>query len=158
MSQGHSLSVGEGCKHSAHSDAYQEVDLSFVPLVVETIGRWSEMASQTITSIGHLLGQSLGFIFEDTTRQLFQCLSISLWRVIQQCGWLTPPPPFLLLMVSYNNYNNNNNNNDNDNDSYNDNNNNNNNNNNNGNNTTMVITTITTTIIIMTIIVTTIII
>ena len=91
MSQGHALSVGEGCKHSAHSDAYQEVDLSFVPLVVETIGRWSEMASQTITSIGHLLGQSLGFIFEDITCQLFQCLSISLWRG-NSTMWLARSP------------------------------------------------------------------
>ena len=79
MSQGHALSVGEYLKHSSHSDACQEVGVSFVPLLVETIGGWSEMASQTITSIGHLLGQCLGLNSEDTIRHLFQFLSISLW-------------------------------------------------------------------------------
>ena len=80
MSQGHALSVGEDRKHSAHSDACREVGVSFVPLLVETIGGWSEMASQTITSNGRLLGQRLGSNSEDTIRHLFKRLSISLWR------------------------------------------------------------------------------
>ena len=80
MSKGHALSVGEYHKHSAHSDACREVGVSFVPLLVETISGWSEMASQTITSIGCLLGQCLRSNSEDTIHHLFQCLSISLWR------------------------------------------------------------------------------
>ena len=80
MSQGHALSVGEYRKHSAHSDTCREVGVSFVPLLVETIGGWSEMASQTITSNGRLLGQRLGSNSEDTIRHLFKRLSISLWR------------------------------------------------------------------------------
>ena len=71
MSKGHALSVGEYHKHSAHSDACREVGVSFVPLLVETIGGWSEKASQTITSIDSLLGQRLGSNSEDTTHHFF---------------------------------------------------------------------------------------
>ena len=105
----HPLSRGR----SQDSDACREVGVSFVSLLVETIGGWSEIASQTITSIGHLHGKYQGSNLEDTTRHLFQCLSISLWWG-NSTMWVTrSPTPFLLLMVSYNTIKNNNNDNDN---------------------------------------------
>ena len=141
MSQGHILSVREDCKHSTHSDDCREVGTSFVPLLMEIIGGWSEMASQTIISIGRLLGQCLGSNSEDTTHHLFQRLSIFLWWGNLTMWFARSPTLLFLLMVSYNNYNNNNNDNDNNNndsgngDNNNTNTNNNNNNNNNGCNT-----------------------
>ena len=91
MSQGHALSVGEYRKHSTRSDACRKIGVSFVPLLVKTIGGWSEMASQTITSIGRLLGWCLGSNPEDTIRHLFQCLSIFLWWD-NLTMWLTRSP------------------------------------------------------------------
>ena len=71
MFQGHALFVGEERKHSAHTDTCREVGVSFVPLLVETIGGWSEKASNTITSIGRLIGQRLDSNSEDTRCHLF---------------------------------------------------------------------------------------
>ena len=65
--------------------------VSFVPLLVETIGGWIEKASHTITSIGRLLGQRLRFNVGDTTRHLFQRLSISLWKG-NSAMWLSRSP------------------------------------------------------------------
>ena len=100
MSQSHTLSLREDRK---------------TQMLVERLGfpfshfggdyRWlEEIASQTITSIGHLQGKHQGSNLEDTTHHLFQCLSISLWWG-NSTMWLTrSPTPFFLLMVSYNNY------------------------------------------------------
>ena len=59
-SQGHALRIGERRKMVHHYEACQSVGLSFVPLVVETLGGWSDDAIQTICKIGRLLGQRLG--------------------------------------------------------------------------------------------------
>ena len=108
MSQCHAFSVGEERKHSAHTDTCREVGGFFVPLLVETIGGWSEKASNTITSIGRFIDQCLGSNSEETMRHLFQRLLISLWKGNSAMWLARSPPPLLLLMVSYNNNNNNN--------------------------------------------------
>ena len=74
--QGHALQVGEQRKMAAHSEACRAVGVSFIPLVAETLGGWSEEAAR----IGRLLGQRSGSPPADTTRHLFQRLSVSLWR------------------------------------------------------------------------------
>ena len=78
--QGHALMVGEERKRAAHAEACHAVGVSFVPLVAESIGGWSEEAALTISEIGRLQGQRLGILLSETTRHLFQRCSISLWR------------------------------------------------------------------------------
>ena len=63
---------------AAHKADCQAVGVTFVPMVVETLGGWSEKAVHTIKQIGRLLGQCSGSSTADTIRHLFQRLSISL--------------------------------------------------------------------------------
>ena len=77
---GHALRVGEERKMVAHADACRSVWVHLVPIVAETLGGWSEGGIDTITSIGRLQGQRLGIPPPDSTRHLFQRLSISLWK------------------------------------------------------------------------------
>ena len=57
-----------------HYEACQSVGVSFVLLVVETLGGWSDDAIQTICKIGRLLGQRLGSPPAESTQHLFQRL------------------------------------------------------------------------------------
>ena len=78
--QGYALRVGAERKRAAHNEACRSVGVIFIPLVVESLGGWSEEASQTIARIGRLMGQRIGSPPGDSTRHLFQRLSITLWR------------------------------------------------------------------------------
>ena len=78
--QGHTLSVGENGKMAAHAEACRSVGVTFVPLVVESLGGWSETAVHSIKSIGRQLGQRLRIPPADSTTHLFQKLFICLWR------------------------------------------------------------------------------
>ena len=72
--RGYALRVGEERKMVAHSGACQAAGVTFIPLVVESLGGWREEAIQTIKSIGRLQGQHLGIPPPETTRHLFQRL------------------------------------------------------------------------------------
>ena len=50
----HALRVGEEQKMASHAEAYHAVGVLFVPLVVESVGGWSDEAIHTIASIGRL--------------------------------------------------------------------------------------------------------
>ena len=78
--QGHALSVGEDRKIAAHASSCHSVGVSFIPLIVETFGGWSNLAVETIKSIGRLQGQRLGISPAQTTTHLFQRLAICLWK------------------------------------------------------------------------------
>ena len=80
ISQGHALTVGEDRKMAANAEACREVGVSFIPLVVETLGGWSDRAADNIKSIGRQLGQRTGAPPAETTTHLFQRLAIALWR------------------------------------------------------------------------------
>ena len=80
ISQGHALLVGEERKLAAHADACQAVGVSFIPLVVETLGGMSASSVSTLACLGRLLGQRLGIPPADSIRHLFQRCAISLWR------------------------------------------------------------------------------
>ena len=67
-------------KMAAHAESCRAVGVSFVPLVVETLGGWSKGAADALTSIGHLLGQWLGIPPSESTSHLFQRCAITLWR------------------------------------------------------------------------------
>ena len=51
--------VAEERKFTAHSSACQAVGISFIPLAIESLGGLGDTTSDTISSIGHLLGQRL---------------------------------------------------------------------------------------------------
>ena len=78
--QGHALTVGEERKMTAHAEACRSVGVTFIPLVAESIGGWSDGSVATIKSIGRLLGQRLGTPPADSITHLFQHLAICLWR------------------------------------------------------------------------------
>ena len=77
---GYALRMGEERKMIAHAGVCRAADLTFIPLVVESLGGWTEEVIQTIKSIGRLQGQRLGIPPPDTMRHLFQRLAISLWK------------------------------------------------------------------------------
>lgn len=51
------LVVGEERKRAAHSEACRTSGVTFIPLVVESLGNWSEETVDTVDGIGYLLGQ-----------------------------------------------------------------------------------------------------
>ena len=65
---------------AAHAEACRSVGIAFVPLVAETLGGWSQEAINTIKDIGRIQGHRLGIPPSESTRHLFQRLSISLWK------------------------------------------------------------------------------
>ena len=78
--QGHALTVGEARKRAAHHEACHSIGVSFIPLVTECLGGWNEEATHTICRIGRLLGQRTSTPPAETTRHLFQRLSVTLWK------------------------------------------------------------------------------
>ena len=71
----YALHVGEERKIAAHAEACRSVGVHFVPIVAETFDGWSELAIDTIKSIGRLQVQRLGIPPPDSTRRLFQRLA-----------------------------------------------------------------------------------
>ena len=67
-------------KWASHAEAGHSVGVSFIPLVVESLGGRSEEAADTISSIGRPLGQRLGIPTSESDQHLFQECAISLWR------------------------------------------------------------------------------
>ena len=86
------LSICEERKMATHAASCREVGVSFIPLAVESLGGWSDLAAKTISHIGRLLGQRLGIPPSITSRQLFQRCSVSLWRG-NAALWLHRFPP-----------------------------------------------------------------
>lgn len=80
ITQGHSLLVGEARKLSAHAGACNEVGVSFIPIVFESLGGLSSSAVSNLTYLGRLVGQRLGIPPSESIRHLFQRCAISLWR------------------------------------------------------------------------------
>ena len=79
-------------QRTVHAASCREVGVSFIPLAVESLGGWSDLAAKTISRIGRLLGQRLGIPPSITSRQLFQRCSVSLWRG-NAALWLHRFPP-----------------------------------------------------------------
>ena len=77
---------------AAHAAPCRAVGVSFVPLAIESLGGWSELAVRSISRIGHLLGQRLGISPSITSHHLFQRCSVSLWRG-NAALWLHRFPP-----------------------------------------------------------------
>jgi hypothetical protein len=76
VTQGHALLVGEARKLAAHADACQAVGVSFIPVVLETLGGLSASAVSVVACLGQLLGQRMGISPADSTRHLFQRCAI----------------------------------------------------------------------------------
>ena len=87
-SPGHALRVGVQRKLTVHLSACRSAGVDFIPLVVESLGRWCPDAISTIRSIGHAIGQrdnSTESVL--TTKHLFGRLVIALWRDNASC-WI----------------------------------------------------------------------
>ena len=78
--QGSALGVAEARKQALHTTACHQVGVGFFPVAVEVLGGWSPTACSIICSIGRRLGQRLGRDPSETSRHLFQQLSVTLWR------------------------------------------------------------------------------
>jgi hypothetical protein len=74
------LCIGEERKCSAHVKPCHDVGVSFIPMIAETIGGWSEVAVENITAIGRYLSHRLGQEPAEAIHHLLQRLSITLWR------------------------------------------------------------------------------
>ena len=61
----HALNIGEGRKMAAHANACRSVGVTFIPLIVESIGGWAPRAVDVIKGIGCLQGQRLGIPSEE---------------------------------------------------------------------------------------------
>ena len=77
---GYALQVGEARKRATHEAHCNTAGISFVPLLFESLGGISDLASKTIRRIGRHLGQRVGAPPGVTCRQLFQKCSVNLWR------------------------------------------------------------------------------
>uniref|UniRef100_A0A1X7UQ21 Uncharacterized protein n=1 Tax=Amphimedon queenslandica TaxID=400682 RepID=A0A1X7UQ21_AMPQE len=80
VSQGYATSYDERRKRRAHEGDCAEVGVEFVPLLVETLGGWSEDAISLIREVGQLQAHQLGQLPSSITGHLFQRLAVSLWR------------------------------------------------------------------------------
>ena len=78
--RGYALKVAEERKMAAHNAECRRAGISFVPLTVESLGGWSHEAALQISRIGRLVGQRYGSTPAEAVSQLFQRLSICLWR------------------------------------------------------------------------------
>ena len=90
--QGYALTVCEERKMATHAASCRAVGVSFIPLAVESLGGWSDLAAKTISRIGRLLGQRLGISPSITSCQLFQRCSVLLCRG-NAALWLHRFPP-----------------------------------------------------------------
>jgi hypothetical protein len=78
--QGFALAVGEARKVATHQDVCRAEGITFIPLIVETLGGWSSQASDLVRDFGKLQAQRLGIDRLACTSHAFQRLSCSLWR------------------------------------------------------------------------------
>ena len=72
--------MGKARKFSAHGSQCQPAGITVISCAIETMGGMSSLAAETIANIGRLLGQRLGLSPYESTRHLFQRLSIPPWR------------------------------------------------------------------------------
>ena len=94
-SKGTALLVAESRKRAAYSSLCRSAGISFIPLVVGALGFWGKEALATIKSLGCLQALRLGLDPNESTKHLFQKLSVALWRGNSHL-WVTrfpiPPP------------------------------------------------------------------
>ena len=78
--QDYALSYGERRKRRVHDHECQEAGISFVPLLVETLGGWSDLALSFIHQVAKLQALRLGQQQALSISHLFQRLSVSFWK------------------------------------------------------------------------------
>ena len=75
---GHALTTRFNEKMTKHGEACRRAGLAFVPLVVETLGGWEELAEKQIKRLGAALARHTGQEEAEKTRHLFQRLAVLL--------------------------------------------------------------------------------
>ena len=96
--QGYALSVGKERKMAGHAASCRAVGISFIPLVVESLGGCSELAAETLRRVGCLLGQRLGISPSITTS--FRGAQCPSGEEMLHYGYTVFLPSLLLLLVS----------------------------------------------------------
>ena len=71
--------MDEDRKVRAHFDECRDSGISFIPLVVESLGGWNVKGMDVIKYIGKVQGLRLGLQPSETKKHLFQRLSVTLW-------------------------------------------------------------------------------
>ena len=93
--QGHALNIGEARKMVAHDAACSAAGVSFVPIVMETVGGMSGTTVNTLASIGCLQGQRLGIPPTDSIRHLLEMFYICLeWECCSVVAPFSDTAPF----------------------------------------------------------------
>ena len=77
---GYDFRVVENRKLAAYLGECRSQGIDFFPMVAESLCGWSDDAISIIQRVGHMLGQRLGVSLHITIQQLFQNLSVTLWR------------------------------------------------------------------------------
>ena len=78
VTPGYAITVGEDRKFRIHLENCLAAGVSFVPLVVESLGGWSDEAIDTLRLIGKQQAQRMGLPSSHSINHLFQRLSIVL--------------------------------------------------------------------------------
>ena len=86
--QGHAITSMEVRKRSLHQNACQSVGVSFIPLVMETLGGWSSVSVTFFQALVRRQKQRLG---SGSVSHLLQRLSVSLW-CSNASAWITRTP------------------------------------------------------------------
>ena len=95
--QGHALLVGEARKMLAH-DACAAAGITFVPIVMETLGGMSALTVDTLARSGHLLGRRLGVSISDSVRHCFNDVPFQYGGDTLLCGYVghqSSPPQWM---------------------------------------------------------------
>ena len=98
--QRYALSICEERKMATHAASCREVGVSFIPLAVESLGGWSDLAAKTISRIGRLLGQRLGIPPPSPLANCFRGAPCRCGEGMLPCGYtvsLQSPPSLTVL-------------------------------------------------------------
>ena len=96
--QGHALSIGEERKLTVHAAPCRSVGVSFIPMIVASLGGWSPRAVDVIKCIGRLQGQGRKRYNLETTPICGNKLLTYLLLITSHKKLLT----YLLLVTSHN--------------------------------------------------------
>ena len=91
VTPGYAITVREDRKFRIHLENCLAAGVSFVPLVVESLGGWSDEAIDTLRLIGKQQAQRMGLPPSHSINHLFKRLSIVLWHR-NACMWASRMP------------------------------------------------------------------
>ena len=100
--QGYALRIVEEQKMAAHNADCQAVGVTFVPMVVETLGGWSEEAVHTIKKLVGFLDNALARPLQKPHVIYFKDYQYPFGQQMQTCGWAASHLIWPHWMVTFN--------------------------------------------------------